>query len=179
MNGSINEISLVIIRHSKTDNTNARRPLSEEGVFLAKNLGLYLRNEKSFEFTDVFASGTERTSLTAQLVGGTPPTILSELDIPKGEIDLVLSLYAKYGDAPLQRYFSEGEKVKNLLLEYGRKAFNAIMKNRQGNCALVVGHGVLINAIAYVASQGKADEILDMKVEECEGFNLRYRCSCT
>lgn len=160
---------VVFLRHSETKKI-AARPLSIEGQILAYNLqDRFIIQGLGFE--NVFAASADRTVQTASIVSGKQMVYLfTELDIPEENMGLVLRLYAKYGDAPLQKYIDEGQEIENLLYDYGRRAWKAIQARMYGN-VLVVGHGVLINAVVAAASEYRFPQVVNMTaVQECHGF---------
>lgn len=161
---------LVFLRHSETKKI-AARPLSIEGQILAYNLQDRFIIQ-GIDFQNVFAASADRTIQTASIVSGKQMVYLfTELDIPEENMGLVLGLYAQHGDAPLQKYIDEGKNIEKLLYDYGGRAWKAIQARMYNGNVLVVGHGVLINAVVAAASEYRFPQVVNMTaVQECHGF---------
>lgn len=140
------------------------------------------------EFSFVFSSTAVRAIETADILcvapdnNPTPVLLLRELCIPHPDTrdgKLMEELHQKLGNASLRAY---SEQDAALMGRIGALQFDAMthaldfLPRRMSLQVLVVGHGLLINALGVYGYDfgSQSDVLLDTVFGECEGFTFEY-----
>lgn len=168
-------ITIRLMRHGHTE--GKERTLSKEGKKAAAS--------KKFAADMVLSSDKERTIQTARIVSGKEPTILPCLYLPEGKDgELINRAYEKLGDISLRGYLiSNVPGIGAACLRYSNNAATTILgeikkAKKKPKKILVVGHGVLISAVAigllaqFGAQGDLAEKIFDATVGPASGFEI-------
>lgn len=172
-------MQFTLIRHGKADATASPdhrvRPLSEEGKAQAAARREKLGNP---QFDLVCHSILGRTRETAMIIAepksGTLVVAVSGLFYEERDLrgEAIDRLYSKLGAATPREYMSEAEdEITSLANETVNAIYDEIAQTGALN-VLVVGHGILIQALARALT--KLDEpFMSCVCGECEGFRIR------
>ncbi|MDD4531700.1 MAG: hypothetical protein PHH21_03280 [Candidatus Pacebacteria bacterium] len=159
--------TIVLLRHGP------KGPYGELTVEFSNEVSEKLMKEHG-TFSWALSSPEERAVETARILArnSCPIQKAREIGIPGREMAMILNLFGKLGNAPLADYFSEGDEVKQKLVNYGEEGWRIVFKASIGrNPVLVVGHEVLLAAIAATATnEGKL--AMTRTFEPCEGLVL-------
>jgi len=172
-------MQFTLIRHGKADATASPdhrvRPLSEEGKAQATARREKLGNP---QFDLVCHSILGRTRETAMIIAepqnGTPVVTVPGLFYEERDLrgEAVDRLFGKLGHAAPREYMSEAEdEIISLANETIDAIYQEIAQTGAQN-VLVVGHGILLQALARTLT--KLDEpFMSCICGECEGFVIR------
>lgn len=173
-------MQLVVLRHAKAEQgpDDALRPLSALGVEQARKRRRALGDPR---FDIIAASSAARTISTAALVSEVVESSVIKFDAlysdTTSEQGRVLdALFEKLLYAPCSAYYAQegGEVVR----EHGVAAWAVVrdlLTKTIIRSMLVVGHAVLLPAMAQVACIGKpvlVEQLGELNLGECEGFEL-------
>lgn len=174
-------LQITLLRHAKPDKTLADyrlHPLSPEGRQQALDRRGRLGNPT---FDLVLNSKLIRTQETARIVAGlneaTATTSLPELfyaeDDPRGPA--LDEAFKKLGHTALSEYFKVVRMEMESLAEEARLAIIKEVNRSNAKNVLVVGHGMLLQAIGIALAGGDPLSFFTKRaLGECQGFKLTF-----
>jgi broad specificity phosphatase PhoE len=170
---------ITFIRHGKTGkaDTDIDRQLTQQGFDQAAER----RDALNRQFGLVMSSVAPRAVDTAVVIGecmdALEVLLLESLYLPTDSADraAVEAMSGQLGYAPLRAY--RAADTEGVLKRYGENAaadIAAVLRSQLAEEVLVVGHAVLLNAVAAAVIGTDTDTLLDAELGECEGIELDY-----
>jgi phosphohistidine phosphatase SixA len=172
--------SIYFLRHSKAapNADDRKRELTSEGIALAQARRESLGNPK---FGLVIHSDRLRTEQTARIVAGLAqdePTItLSHLMTSNGKAPWDARIDAAYmalGNAPLKEFLEVAGREMGAFCRVAVEALMYVVHQSDDENILIVGHGILTQAICHHLTFGANDNFLTDVVDECQGYELEF-----
>lgn len=171
-------LRITLLRHGKADKTlpdHRLHCLSAEGRLQATDRRAKLGNPV---FDLVMYSELLRTQETARLVAGVNAKAARKIEVPElfykdedPRAQVLEQAFEKLGHATLQQYYELArEEMRGLAAEAHRALTKEIGCNNATN-VLVIGHGVLLQAIC-IAFVGEDEPFISRVLGECEGYIL-------
>lgn len=170
-------LKITMLRHGQADKAlsdHRLHPLSAEGRRQATDRRASLVDPR---FDLVLHSRLRRTEETARLVAGLDenaetivvPELFYEEDDPRGKA--LNAAFEKLGHASLLKYYEVVGNEMRSLAEEARIALAKVMESRKATNVLVIGHGMLLQAIC-TAITGLERLFMGRVLGECEGCVL-------
>jgi phosphohistidine phosphatase SixA len=171
--------SIYFLRHSKAapDTDDRKRQLTSEGIVLAQARRESLGSPK---FSTVIHSDRLRTEQTARIIAGLAqdePTIALPHLMTSGEAPWEVRINAAYtalGNAPLKEFLDVAPREMDVFCRIAMAALVYATAQNNGGDILIVGHGILTQAICRYLTHGGRGEFLTDIVDECQGYQLQF-----